>query len=699
MQFAAPQILIPETGNTAGPAITYSGKEPEGGTSFADLIRPQVAAGEETAPVSASPTEGINENELVPREMPANTGDHAPAGQPSTRMALFANLPGARVSAAAGATRKAGDAVAASRRATVSESTRLLGASFSKSAKAAGSNCSGWRPATEMRGTPSSVGGLASKPADQGTDAAPPGEESGIVPGDFSRVESFAGGHGSAAAASRRFSDPVAASSCSSSAPVGGTRLGPSAPAASHASHAGFALAAAGSGHPDSAAPAPPVPGFVGEEDKFEPSLPPTSNPTGQAASSEKTTEAPAHSEIPPGAVQGNGPPVGPIGVSVPARGIAVRALRGEGLRNNHGLSAPATVEPKKSGTPSARAHAVLPSQSTVAAGQQEEAAAAGFGSAAAAPAAPLATPVAAETRMQVVTADPGASAQTAAGAIRESPEHAGAGRRTSSGGEIVQGASQGASGSADFSVEAMDAGHEGPAKAGHSGSPPLAADPAGQEGLDKATGHTGWPTLATGPGAHTAANPGAASQAVAPAVLAAHAASGMGAMQPAIPLTSAPHSAQVPASAAFERMDSGATPQVIESTPQRLAVGVRSPGLGWVEVHASNAAGQVSAAVVAGSAESHGAVSAQLPSVREFLAGEHVRVDNLTSERFPASSGGGEGFSGGQSGHEARNQAGRESRDESGSEGGPSLNNRGSASTITAGRETESLSYINVRV
>jgi hypothetical protein len=145
--------------------------------------------------------------------------------------------------------------------------------------------------------------------------------------------------------------------------------------------------------------------------------------------------------------------------------------------------------------------------------------------------------------------------------------------------------------------------------------------------------------------------------------------------------------------------MDSGATPQVIESTPQRLAVGVRSPGLGWVEVHASNAAGQVSAAVVAGSAESHGAVSAQLPSVREFLAGEHVRVDNLTSERFPASSGGGEGFSGGQSGHEARNQAGRESRDESGSEGGPSLNNRGSASTITAGRETESLSYINVRV
>jgi hypothetical protein len=186
----------------------------------------------------------------------------------------------------------------------------------------------------------------------------------------------------------------------------------------------------------------------------------------------------------------------------------------------------------------------------------------------------------------------------------------------------------------------------------------------------------------------------------VAPAVLAAHAASGMAAMQPAIPLTSAPHSAQVPASAAFERMDSGATPQVIESTPQRLAVGVRSPGLGWVEVHASNAAGQVSATVVAGSAESHGAVSAQLPSVREFLAGEHVRVDNLTSERFPASSGGGgEGFSGGQSGNEARNQAGRESRDENGSEGGPSLNNPGSASTITSARETESLSYINVRV
>jgi hypothetical protein len=184
----------------------------------------------------------------------------------------------------------------------------------------------------------------------------------------------------------------------------------------------------------------------------------------------------------------------------------------------------------------------------------------------------------------------------------------------------------------------------------------------------------------------------------MAPAVLAAHAGSGMAAIQPAIPVTSAPHPAHVPASAAFERMDSGAAPQAIESTPQRLAVGVRSPGLGWVEIRTSNTAGQVSATVATGSAESHSAVSAQLPSVREFLAGEHVRIDTLASERFPASAGGGgDGNSRGQSGNEARNEA----RNDNGSEGGDSAKSEGeaiAARTSSATAEMESLSYINVR-
>ena len=132
--------------------------------------------------------------------------------------------------------------------------------------------------------------------------------------------------------------------------------------------------------------------------------------------------------------------------------------------------------------------------------------------------------------------------------------------------------------------------------------------------------------------------------------------------------------------------MDTGPAPQTIESTPHRLAVGVHSPGLGWVEIHTSSTGGQVSATLASGSTESHRAIATQLPEVREFLTGAQVRIDHLASEKFTASSGG-ERDSSGDQGSNGRRQPER------------SLEQDGPAQPSSADMEGEGLSYISVRV
>jgi Flagellar hook-length control protein FliK len=105
-------------------------------------------------------------------------------------------------------------------------------------------------------------------------------------------------------------------------------------------------------------------------------------------------------------------------------------------------------------------------------------------------------------------------------------------------------------------------------------------------------------------------------------------------------PALSSSNSAPATISAAFTRMDSAAPPQVLESTPQRLNVGVRDGGLGWVEIRTQTAAGQVSAVLATGSSEAHAALQAHLPELRDYLAGQQVRVDQLASEQFSPSGG-----------------------------------------------------------
>lgn len=116
-----------------------------------------------------------------------------------------------------------------------------------------------------------------------------------------------------------------------------------------------------------------------------------------------------------------------------------------------------------------------------------------------------------------------------------------------------------------------------------------------------------------------------------------------------------AANGAATTASAAFERMDSAVAPQVLESSPHRLAVGMRDGALGWVEIRTRSEAGQVSAVLATGSSEAQAALTAGLPEIRDYLAAHHVEVGQLASERFPASAGENQGSPGGSPGNEER--------------------------------------------
>jgi hypothetical protein len=155
------------------------------------------------------------------------------------------------------------------------------------------------------------------------------------------------------------------------------------------------------------------------------------------------------------------------------------------------------------------------------------------------------------------------------------------------------------------------------------------------------------------------------------------------GAISAALPSLS---SAPATVSAAFTRMDSAAPPQMLGSAPQRLSVGVRDSGLGWVEVHTHAAEGQVSAVLATGSAQAHAALQAHLPELRDYLTSQQVRIDHLGSERFSASGGGREPEQQQQS--RSKSSGNADSLHE-----GPPL-----SPAFNEGTE-ERLSYINVRV
>lgn len=147
-----------------------------------------------------------------------------------------------------------------------------------------------------------------------------------------------------------------------------------------------------------------------------------------------------------------------------------------------------------------------------------------------------------------------------------------------------------------------------------------------------------------------------------------------------ALPAAFAVHRAAAPFSGtAFDHIDSGMAPQVLSRTPQRLEVGVRDPGLGWVEIRAHAAEGQIGAMVSASQA-AHPALAAQLPAMRDYLAGQQVRVDTLGAQPFEASA------DGGRSAPENRNPGGN-------------THAAAMATPAPEDAEPESLSWVDVRV
>lgn len=131
--------------------------------------------------------------------------------------------------------------------------------------------------------------------------------------------------------------------------------------------------------------------------------------------------------------------------------------------------------------------------------------------------------------------------------------------------------------------------------------------------------------------------------------------------------------------------MDSAPPPRVIETAPQRLSVGVRDSGLGWVEIRTHATAGQVSAVLATGSSEAHAALQAHLPELREYLAGQQVQIDQLASERFSTSGG-------------SRESAQQQSRNGAAGDAAKQGDSSPAAAGFNEGTE-ESLTYINVRV
>lgn len=144
-------------------------------------------------------------------------------------------------------------------------------------------------------------------------------------------------------------------------------------------------------------------------------------------------------------------------------------------------------------------------------------------------------------------------------------------------------------------------------------------------------------------------------------------------------------HAANSATGSPFARMDSASAPQVLESAPQRLSVGVRDSGLGWVEVRTHAAGGHVSAVLRAAEGEARATLAAHLPEVREFLATQQVRVDWLSSETLPPGAGDRQGKRDGE-----QTQAQTGPREE------PAQENDEAFFAAPVGDET--LSYINVR-
>jgi flagellar hook-length control protein FliK len=184
-----------------------------------------------------------------------------------------------------------------------------------------------------------------------------------------------------------------------------------------------------------------------------------------------------------------------------------------------------------------------------------------------------------------------------------------------------------------------------------------LNRDAGGSSKPVKAAGSAAHLTDAAATGIRNESNPGgAALSGIAPASGGhVHAVAGAGSeeetQEHAQTLSSSPALSSNP----YDRLDqqtadaSGAA-RVLHAGPQSVSVGVRDPGLGWVEIHTQSAAGQVSAVMATDSTAAHTSLAAHLPSLSRFLSDHDVTVGRLAVEHGLSQNGGGSGAGQGNS-------------------------------------------------
>ncbi|WP_446742350.1 flagellar hook-length control protein FliK [Silvibacterium acidisoli] len=107
-----------------------------------------------------------------------------------------------------------------------------------------------------------------------------------------------------------------------------------------------------------------------------------------------------------------------------------------------------------------------------------------------------------------------------------------------------------------------------------------------------------------------------------------------------------------------YQRLDqvSAPAPVMLHASANRVSVGVHDPSLGWIEVKTQAVAGQISASLVTAAGQAHQSLSAQLPSLTQFLADHQVKVGDVVVQQGGA---GGEMSSG--SGQRHQQEAGRQ--------------------------------------
>ena len=98
-----------------------------------------------------------------------------------------------------------------------------------------------------------------------------------------------------------------------------------------------------------------------------------------------------------------------------------------------------------------------------------------------------------------------------------------------------------------------------------------------------------------------------------------------------------------------YDKIDQGATPVVLHSGVQHVAVGVRDPELGWLEIETQNVAGHVDATLVTASGQTHASLAAQLPAMAQYLEQRDIQVGTIVVHHQAAgTNGGGSGYGSG---------------------------------------------------